>query len=380
MLAVIAFVASCGLAVVGLGVLVAPSLPKLSAPPAESRNDTGTPNRSSSGWPELQISPARNRQVPEQALRAKRLAFFDENDVGSIASLKRHAAELDGIIPEWLSLSRSEFTGRPELHTGSETVVNADGSHRVRSAEVTSWLRQNAPHLEVYPQLTSNLTANETALVLAAPDSRSRLVEQLTEYLRQNSFQGVTVSLPDLPNSHRHVVVFLSELGNRLRAEGRKLIVEVSGFDLSHRMQALSQAADYVLLNLHKWYLAEAYDRTSRPGAGPLAGQGWFEDRLWAHVAKIGPGKLIIGIGSFGYDWDTHGVKRPLSVPAAWDLMERFGASLRFDGRSLNPTFNYVDRTGLGHEVWFLDGVTAIKDPRRKRRGISEESRVAVLA
>src|SRR3954464_13385698 len=134
-LAVIAFVAACGLAVVGLGVLMAPSLPKLSAPLAESRNVTDPPNRSSSRWPELQISPARSRQIPEQALRAKRLAFFDEDDVGSIPALKRHAAELDGIIPEWLSLSRSEFTGRPELHTGSETVVNADGSHRVRSAE-----------------------------------------------------------------------------------------------------------------------------------------------------------------------------------------------------------------------------------------------------
>src|SRR3954451_6711938 len=254
MLAVIAFVAACGLAVIGLGVLVAPSLPKLSAPPAESHNVTNTPNRSSSGWPELQISPARSRQIPEQALRAKRLAFFDEDDVGSIAALKRHAAELDGIIPEWLSLSLSELTGRPELHTGGDTVLNADGSHHVRSAEVTHWLRQNAPHVEVYPQLTSRLTASETAFVLAAPDSRSRLIEGLTEYLRQNSFQGVTVSLPDLPNSHRHVVVFLSELGNKLRAEGRKLIVEVPGYDLSHRMQALSQAADYVLLNLHRWY------------------------------------------------------------------------------------------------------------------------------
>src|SRR5690242_6544987 len=94
MFALIAFVTACGLAVVGLRVLVAPSLPKLSAPPAESRNVTDTPNRSSSGWPELQISPARNRQIPEQALQAKRLAFFDDDDVGSIAALKRHAAEL----------------------------------------------------------------------------------------------------------------------------------------------------------------------------------------------------------------------------------------------------------------------------------------------
>src|SRR3954471_19463882 len=128
-LAVIAFVAACGLAVIGLGVLVAPSLPKLSAPPAESRNVTNTPNRSSSGWPELQISPARSRQIPEQALRAKRLAFFDEDDVGSFTSLRRRAAELDGIIPEWLHIAKSEFDGRAELRTGGTAVLNSSGRY-----------------------------------------------------------------------------------------------------------------------------------------------------------------------------------------------------------------------------------------------------------
>src|SRR3954464_13675033 len=128
-LAVIAFAATSGLGIVGLGLVVPPSLPKLAAPPTESHQVIDAPSQALSGRPELQISPARSRQVPEQALRAKRLAFFDdEDDVPNIPALKRHAAELDGIIPEWLSLSHSEVTGRPELHIGSDTVVNADGS------------------------------------------------------------------------------------------------------------------------------------------------------------------------------------------------------------------------------------------------------------
>src|SRR3954454_3573029 len=152
-LAVIAFASTSGLGVVGLGLFVAPSLPRLAAPPTESHQVVDAPGQMPSGLREIQVKPARARQIPERAVQAKRLAFFDEDDVASIPALKRHAAELDGIIPEWLSLSHSEVTGRPELQTGSDTVVNADGSHHARSAEVTSWLQQNAPHLKVYPQL-----------------------------------------------------------------------------------------------------------------------------------------------------------------------------------------------------------------------------------
>src|SRR5215211_6716429 len=75
-LASITLILLLGLTVLGLSLFAAPSLPKLSPPPAESRNVTDPPDRSASGWPELQISPARSRQIPEQALRAKRLAFF----------------------------------------------------------------------------------------------------------------------------------------------------------------------------------------------------------------------------------------------------------------------------------------------------------------
>ena len=108
-LAVIAFAATSGLGIVGLGLFIAPSLPKLAAPSTESHQVIDAPSQALSRRPELQITPARSRQIPEQALQTKRLAFFDdEDDAPNIPALKRHAADLDGIIPEWLALVQSE--------------------------------------------------------------------------------------------------------------------------------------------------------------------------------------------------------------------------------------------------------------------------------
>src|SRR3954468_2395543 len=83
------------------------------------------------------------------------------------------------------------FNGETELLIGGHNDLDDEARDQTPSAEVTRWLRQNAPHVEIYPQLTSRLTASETAAVLARSESRSRLIEELADYLHQNSFQGV---------------------------------------------------------------------------------------------------------------------------------------------------------------------------------------------
>src|SRR3954470_16608964 len=78
-LAVIAFAATSGLGIVGLGLFVAPSLPRLAAPPTESHQVIDAPSQMPSGLREIQLNPAGARQIPERAVQAKRFAFFDEN-------------------------------------------------------------------------------------------------------------------------------------------------------------------------------------------------------------------------------------------------------------------------------------------------------------
>ena len=93
---------------------------------------------------------------------------------------------------------------------------------------------------------------------------------------------------------------------------------------------------------------------------GPVA-TGWFESRLDERFKTLDRSKVIVALGSYGYDWTAGGGSgATISVQNAWDLLNGSGARLAFDAASLNPYFTYMDRkTGERRETWFLDAVTA---------------------
>jgi peptidoglycan-N-acetylglucosamine deacetylase len=271
-----------------------------------------------------------------------RFAFYSPNDAGSFPALQRQAAHLDAIIPDWLRITQS--LGKPNLQSDDE------------SLPVTRWLREAAPNVKIYPQITSRLTSRETAELLGNPKIRTQLIEQISQLLRKNHFEGVSVNLPGLPPStHRNFVVFLEALGKKLRSEDRKLILAVPANLSIQAIRSLSQPCDYVLLKLYE-------DTISGSEKGPVVPQGWFEAQLRIQSLGVERGKLIIGIGSFGYEWSEHGGSRLISVQTVWDLMSRTGATLRFDAGTLNPGFRYLDDAGKTRDVWYLDAVTAFNE------------------
>jgi cellulose synthase/poly-beta-1,6-N-acetylglucosamine synthase-like glycosyltransferase/peptidoglycan/xylan/chitin deacetylase (PgdA/CDA1 family) len=146
---------------------------------------------------------------------------------------------------------------------------------------------------------------------------------------------------------------FVQELAALFRRDGMKLLVMAPAGEADYDYAKVAEAADAVILMTYDEH-AEAGD------AGPIAGQGWFEARLHERFKSIDPAKLIVGIGSYGYDWAGAGKAQEISVQEAWELLASSGATLSFDRASLNPTFIYVDDSeGRQHQVWYLDGVTA---------------------
>ena len=76
---------------------------------------------------------------------------------------------------------------------------------------------------------------------------------------------------------------------------------------------------------------------------------------IWTHEGQENLSQAVGQIDSL----PRLDVVQPASTPAAWALLDRSHATLQFDGRSLNPNFNYRDIKGHRHEVWFLDASTA---------------------
>src|SRR6185312_1194242 len=117
---------------------------------------------------------------------------------------------------------------------------------------------------------------------------------------------------------------------------GLQMLVALPAESSAYDVAGLAAAADALILM--------SYDEhTERGGPGPLASQGWFETVLARHLKTIPAEKLIVSVGSYGYDWESGKAAQEISVQEAWELLEESRARLSFDKRALNPTFSYLD-------------------------------------
>jgi peptidoglycan-N-acetylglucosamine deacetylase len=329
-------------AVVLVGLMARPQLSGLDGEP-ESQPILGTDRIPVIASGEQSFSPLHSRSLPTSAANVKRLAYFADYDDRSVTSLKRFAAELDGILPSWLSIIDTK---------GNISEVDSN-EHAIHN-----WLRSNASHIRVYPLLSSDLSAAATVMVIATGNRRAKIARAVADYLAKYGLDGIAISLHQLPpTSHASLVALLSEVSQQVRPAGRKVMMEIeAGYD-AVRMRDFTPYVDQFLLT--------TFDATRSDGKpGPVASQGWFEDQLSQVQHQIDPAKLIVGIGSFGYQWIGVGTQRQISVQEAWNLLDRSKAPLFFDRRTLNSGFRYVGADELKHEIWLLDGVTVFNQTR----------------
>ncbi|HKO00696.1 MAG TPA: glycosyltransferase, partial [Thermoanaerobaculia bacterium] len=121
--------------------------------------------------------------------------------------------------------------------------------------------------------------------------------------------------------------------------------------------RAASSICDYVVVM--------AYDENAKtPGA--IASMNWYRTVLQHAVSEIPPEKLVMGIANYAYDWtEGNDWGEPLTYQGALVRARDYRPDepteqvIDFDDVALNPTFSYDDDEGKGHEVWFLDAITA---------------------
>lgn len=283
--------------------------------------------------------------ISSAAVAAKRYAHLVTWDENSIASLKRNARSLDALIVEWLSLGGTDGTVRS--NTPDKELL------------VRRWIGANAPHLPLYP-LVNNYDSEAkswdgagAAKMMASEEARGKFIGDLHRYVVAGSFHGAVLDFEQIPpTGQSDFVTLVQELSARFQADGLQIFVQVPAADDDYDYRKLAASADRLILMTYDEHIAAGV-------AGPIAGQGWFETQLDARFKDVDGSKLIVSVGSYGYNWAGAGKGGEISVQEAWELLSESGAKLRFDPTSLNPTFSYVDETqGVQQHVWYLDGVT----------------------
>ena len=280
-------------------------------------------------------------------------AFYGTWQETGLYSLRAHAHSLTHLMPEWVHLTPDG--GALDLHDFDPTLT----PHNKDVLQIA------ADHdLAVMPVFNNGASGSfdtlRAHLLLSDPAKQQRVARALRDWLAANHFAGINVNLESLrPGDYAHLPGFLKRLRAELAPGGMQVSVDIEAESKHLSWPETAAAADLVILM--------AYDEhASEDDAGAIASLGWYQTVLERAHREIPADKLIVGLGSYGYDW-------PDGVPHAENLSyqeaiflaqdnhpgEPPGKVVDFDDKLLNPTFRYVDDKGGGHEVWMMDAVTA---------------------
>ena len=367
----VAAVAAALLAVAGgalvASVLVNPALPRLGLPavgiPPGSRHAVPRAPEPFVGTAERRFREARRRLEEEarkkrpmapparRAGRSELVGFYVNWDDTSYTSLKQNIGRIDKLVPEWLHLGEE---------AGSLVV---DDPPRLRMA--LDLVREVRPSLPITPLVnnfessTASWQGDRVGRMLADPAARRRVVESLLRYVRGGRFQGVSLDLESLPRgSGARYGQFLEEVAAAFRPLGLSVSVSLPMDDDEFPYDAAARACDELYLM--------AYDEHTGDGeAGPVASIGWFARTLRRRLATLPAEKVVVALGSYGYDW-TKGARtgNEVSFQEAIRTAQESEGVVTLDAEALNPTFDYADENDRVHHVWFLDAVSAFDQIR----------------
>jgi spore germination protein YaaH len=283
--------------------------------------------------------------------QAATVAFYAPWDARGLASLQQHGDRIDWLAPVWISV-----TGADDQFTAAD------------AAAATPVIMKLNPRPKVLP-VVQNARGGVwdgagAAALLASPARRKALIDRLDMALRAYQASGVTFDLEDLPPAAQSgYLALLAEARARFAARHWTVAVTVPAANPDWPLGAYAKAADLVILM--------AYDEHWQTGAaGPIAPLPWFGEAAGRAASQVPPGKLVVGLASYAYDWPKGGAATPLSISDAQALAAAKGVKPARDAASGELHFSYA-AAGVAHDVWLVDAeASRAQDAELKRRGL----------
>ncbi|MBU6266938.1 MAG: glycosyltransferase [Sphingomonadales bacterium] len=264
----------------------------------------------------------------------------------SAPSLARHIDQLDWVAPTLLALDPA---GR----------LSETPDQRLRRV-----LASSLHHPLVVPVLQNanegNWDSAGTAALLASPARRRQLIADITAYLDRTGDGGIMFDFENLPDaSARDLRSLLAETRAAFAPRHRVVSLTLPVGNAAWSPRDFAPVADKLILM--------AYDEHWQGGeAGPIASSAWFTDRVAKSVQGLPPGKAVIALGNYAYNWHD-GVAESMTIEEAWLAAHDSGAAPTFAPSANGTGFSYLDE-GHRHDVWMLDAASAWNQMRALSR------------
>jgi len=292
----------------------------------------------------LQAGTVQGAPPPKKSLfqrgKPTRAAFILQDFQTSIGDLRRHVDDLDAVLPNWYQWTDA-----------------SSGLRREVNAELAGFLKSSS--LMVVP-LVSNADANgvwhgkAVGRLMANRRASDKLIEALCKEFTAAHASGINVDFESLaPEDRKPYAAWLGRLAAAFHRHDILVTVDVPLSDPAFDYAAIGAVVDGVIVMAY-----DEHFNTSEPG--PVASADWVRQGMEKLVKLIPPERILIGLGAYGYDWDTTAETpaRSISFAEAMHLADSMDAGVDLDTVSQNEHFEFKEPDGDDHEIWLLDGVT----------------------
>jgi poly-beta-1,6 N-acetyl-D-glucosamine synthase len=296
-------------------------------------------------------------------------AFYAPWEAASLASLRAHASSLTHVLPQWLHLTANGDD--VDYATDFNLSVNTPNRDVIQIAR--------ANRLSIVPILDNSFNGqfepHRMRLFLASEKAQQAVALELASWLTAFNFQGINLdfemaSKEDGPRFVR----FLRILRREFDRYGLTISTDIE-VDSNLPLEPIGELCDWVVLM--------AYDHHSEEGtAGDIAGIDWAESALEKALEDIPNEKLVLGMGSYAYDWvegkpgaENRTFQQALTDAAGY-RSEPPWKVIQLDPTTLNNHFEYRDDSDVRHQVWMLDAVSVYNQWKAAR---SEDLKGAAL-
>jgi len=268
-----------------------------------------------------------------------RSAFYVAWDPQSFFSLKRNISKLNLIMPEWFFIDPKT----DELKTN----VDPQGFSLMKKSGVP-----------IMPMLSNNFDREfrpeAIGRILHSEKKRRKMIFQVLAQCLRNKFVGINIDFEDLnESSDQYLIQFVKEISIAFHSKGLLVTQDIMPFNDDYNIKELAKYNDYLFLMAYDEYSSGSGD------AGPISSQKWIEATVDDLAKKAPAGKIILGLGAFGYDWSTAANSNSnLTYQQALSKASASGSKIIFDNDTYNLNYAYRDDKNIVHQVYFTDAAT----------------------